>query len=72
MGIHKFEPDIYIGFSPALQLQCVTEILAQGNGKNNLVNRWILERLQHKTEHYTLLLILDRAHGWAVSNTEHA
>jgi hypothetical protein len=22
MGIHKWEPDIYIGFSPALHLQC--------------------------------------------------
>jgi hypothetical protein len=22
-GIHKWEPDIYIGFSPALHLQCV-------------------------------------------------
>ena len=21
-GIHKWEPDIYIGFSPALHLQC--------------------------------------------------
>jgi hypothetical protein len=30
----------------------ITEILAQDNGMNNLVNRWILERLQHKTEHY--------------------
>jgi hypothetical protein len=23
LGIHKWEPDIYIGFSPALPLQCV-------------------------------------------------
>jgi hypothetical protein len=23
LGIHKWEPDIYIGFSPALHLQCV-------------------------------------------------
>jgi hypothetical protein len=22
LGIHKWEPDIYIGFSPALHLQC--------------------------------------------------
>jgi hypothetical protein len=22
LGIHKWEPDIYVGFSPALHLQC--------------------------------------------------
>ncbi len=26
LGIHKWEPDIYIGFSPALHLQCTTVI----------------------------------------------
>jgi hypothetical protein len=26
LGIHKWEPDIYIGFSPALHLQCVVHI----------------------------------------------
>jgi hypothetical protein len=29
LGIHKWEPDIYIGFSPALHLQC-------GGNKNKI------------------------------------
>ncbi len=29
LGIHKWEPDIYIGFSPALHLQCVPVIKKQ-------------------------------------------
>ncbi len=28
MGIHKWEPDIYIGFSPALHLQCSSAALS--------------------------------------------
>jgi hypothetical protein len=28
LGIHKWEPDIYIGFSPALHFQC-------GSGEGN-------------------------------------
>ncbi len=27
LGVHKWEPDIYIGLSLALHLQCVREIL---------------------------------------------
>jgi hypothetical protein len=29
LGIHKGEPDIYIGFSPALHLQCRLHRLAE-------------------------------------------
>ena len=27
LGIHKWEPDIYIGFSPALHLQCMGDYI---------------------------------------------
>jgi hypothetical protein len=33
LGIHKWEPDIYIGFSPALHLQCRVEDNFHGKRK---------------------------------------
>jgi hypothetical protein len=30
LGIHKWEPDIYIGFSPALHFQCMHDLSDDG------------------------------------------
>ncbi len=52
MGIHKWEPDIYIGFWPALHLQCIMyEVSSKTNATDLLKTKWFkLESyfLQHK------------------------
>jgi hypothetical protein len=52
MGIHKWEPDIYIGFWPALHLQCIMyEVSSKTNATDLLkTKRFKLESyfLQHK------------------------
>ncbi len=38
MGLHKWEPDIYLGFSPALHLQCTVSKTLFFSGQENLVS----------------------------------
>jgi hypothetical protein len=45
LGIHKSEPDIYIGFSPALHLKCAT-------GNNTFILLW--QRCQWKKSRYSI------------------
>jgi hypothetical protein len=40
LGIHKWEPDIYIGFSPALHLQCITVTVSRNKCLENLRNHF--------------------------------
>jgi hypothetical protein len=44
LGIHKWEPDIYIGFSPALHLQCEQISGTHGSASKNMISYVLLSR----------------------------